>query len=624
MKAAGELQDSPRNPLRPWRHTVEILFRIGGILVLAFNAIVGIVLWWPATAPDAPALLGAGLVLFCQVLMVLDLWKSGSAWVSHAVLLLAVVGLALVAGSADAPSDATSVWWPMQFLMSAVIYAAMSTRGPARWFALGGLLGAHLALRMWGWQLAGLDFDGRFAHLYTAELALLVVTGGTIVLGLKAVGGAADSTDALLEVERRRREEAARDRADVFRSHEADRFIHDTVLHTLRMIAMDRRAIPAATARDAAARLAGILADPLPGARSAEARPAQRLRDRLQSLADSPERADLDVRVSGATGAAVPPDVEVAIVRATKEALDNIALHGATDQAHVLVAMHGLRVTVTITDHGRGFELERVTGGRGVKESIVQRMADAGGKASVTSEPGRGTIVRLEWEPERPADATAHAGTAAFGAASGVFPAILIAAMPLVVFNVWNAAWRTQELAWPMGGWLASLLVAILFAFYGWRGLKSGISRSESRILTFGAWAASLINGLAATIDGGGRHTYWMAGSAAVLAVIQVMFRPLRESIVTCVGLIVIAGTLVGLRTETGAGFPPSHIGPVLAPVFSLIVCWAGRRLFDAMARSAMLAHESALRSFDAAMLRAVEREALEARVEHRDRKSVV
>jgi signal transduction histidine kinase len=56
------------------------------------------------------------------------------------------------------------------------------------------------------------------------------------------------------------------------------------------------------------------------------------------------------------------------------------------------------RVQVTVRDKGIGFDLARVDGTRlGLRRSIAERTADCGGQASIWSEPGRGTVVRMSW-----------------------------------------------------------------------------------------------------------------------------------------------------------------------------------------------------------------------------------
>ena len=52
-------------------------------------------------------------------------------------------------------------------------------------------------------------------------------------------------------------------------------------------------------------------------------------------------------------------------------------------------------VTVTVLDRGRGFDPAQVSDGVGLRESVVARIRDVHGEATVTSEPGAGTHVEI-------------------------------------------------------------------------------------------------------------------------------------------------------------------------------------------------------------------------------------
>ncbi|MBW4718537.1 sensor histidine kinase [Saccharothrix obliqua] len=113
----------------------------------------------------------------------------------------------------------------------------------------------------------------------------------------------------------------------------------------------------------------------------------------LRAVADG---SPLDVRAS-TVPASVPAPVALALVRAVREALRNVERHAGEDRAELAVTTGQGRVTVTVTDHGCGFDPAEVSGHRrGISGSIVARMAAVGGDAEVTSAPG-GTTVRLTW-----------------------------------------------------------------------------------------------------------------------------------------------------------------------------------------------------------------------------------
>ena len=52
-------------------------------------------------------------------------------------------------------------------------------------------------------------------------------------------------------------------------------------------------------------------------------------------------------------------------------------------------------VLIEVADDGRGFDVEKVSAGRGLG-SLRQRAVDLGGSLDITSKPGAGTRVRLQ------------------------------------------------------------------------------------------------------------------------------------------------------------------------------------------------------------------------------------
>lgn len=142
-----------------------------------------------------------------------------------------------------------------------------------------------------------------------------------------------------------------------------------------------------------------------------------RARDDLQVLRSAPEisegRMDLVQMVRSVLDHALPveatlPDrvelpggVVLAIVGGLREALSNVVRHAEVDHAELSVERDQRgAVTVLLTDRGRGFDTGSVPDGAfGVSGSIVGRMREVGGSASVRSEAGAGTQVRWHWAP---------------------------------------------------------------------------------------------------------------------------------------------------------------------------------------------------------------------------------
>lgn len=139
----------------------------------------------------------------------------------------------------------------------------------------------------------------------------------------------------------------------------------------------------------------------------------------------------------------VPVPVAVAMSYAVREALANVVSHAGTDEAWVEVSLtpadgetgqaeppgadaarvtpgqaaagvsgqaaaHGAAETppsleVTVRDAGAGFDPARVDPVRlGLRRSIVERITEWGGRASIRSAPGEGTVVSLCWTAPEP------------------------------------------------------------------------------------------------------------------------------------------------------------------------------------------------------------------------------
>jgi hypothetical protein len=201
---------------------------------------------------------------------------------------------------------------------------------------------------------------------------------------LLAAARQADALAAVRESERVAAAVNAARRADE-RRHQA--LLHDTVAATLLMVGVG--AVPERSGWLAAqaARDLRVLQGPAPAA------PAN-LADLLRAaIADSP------VRIEHGPFPAIrlPAPIAQAIAGAVHEALTNVRRHAGVPVAHLSVKLDPVRVI--IADAGRGF----VPGAgeqdhrRGVAHSIVGRLADAGGRASIASAPGAGTVVTLEW-----------------------------------------------------------------------------------------------------------------------------------------------------------------------------------------------------------------------------------
>jgi signal transduction histidine kinase len=191
-----------------------------------------------------------------------------------------------------------------------------------------------------------------------------------------------------------RRDAAAAERERITRG------IHDSVLQVLALISSRGQALGGEAAE------LGKLAGEQEGALRALLASGGDQRRPLGGLIDVRSLigplADARITVScPATPVLLPAVTATALSGAVAAALDNVARHaGPGARAWVLVEDEEQHVTVSVRDDGAGFSEGRLAvaaaeGRLGVSHSIVGRVREVGGTASLTSAPGLGTEVEL-------------------------------------------------------------------------------------------------------------------------------------------------------------------------------------------------------------------------------------
>jgi signal transduction histidine kinase len=231
--------------------------------------------------------------------------------------------------------------------------------------------------------MGGFSADAVFVEMWTfGEAGLSRVLFLLVLAGAKAADRAAEESESL----RRDAAVAAARRADE-REHLA--VLHDTAAATMLAVGTGTIGNGAAPwlAEQAARDLETLTRQPDSGDTD------------LVRLLDQVVRHDqLTVSTTTPDALPMPAAAAVAISAAARAALSNVDRHAGVAVATVVVSGDGDRVTVEVTDTGRGFVPDEVSAHRrGISMSIMERMALVGGHAEVASAPGAGTRVRLEW-----------------------------------------------------------------------------------------------------------------------------------------------------------------------------------------------------------------------------------
>ena len=88
----------------------------------------------------------------------------------------------------------------------------------------------------------------------------------------------------------------------------------------------------------------------------------------------------------------------LAIYRIAQEALRNVAKHAGAAEAHLVLAAVKDGCELEISDGGRGFDTEGPQAGPGLGlVSMRERASLAGGRLTIASRPGMGTVVRARF-----------------------------------------------------------------------------------------------------------------------------------------------------------------------------------------------------------------------------------
>jgi PAS domain S-box-containing protein len=118
----------------------------------------------------------------------------------------------------------------------------------------------------------------------------------------------------------------------------------------------------------------------------------------LKQLAESiTGRSRVPVSVAITGRCQVPVEVKVALYRIAQEALNNVAKHAGAGQVDVKLACRAGKVTLTVADDGRGFEMKKLPPNSLGLSIMRERAREIGAAVTVRSRPGAGTKVRVVW-----------------------------------------------------------------------------------------------------------------------------------------------------------------------------------------------------------------------------------
>jgi signal transduction histidine kinase len=348
-------------------------------VIVLVNAVAIYLLRYPGY--DHPA--AGALVMACLVG-----WTGFAGWAysaperRRAPLLVADLTVAVVAIllSPYVKGETLNATLPGFWVMGAVLAWAVLWRWP------GGLVAAAAV------SVADLSIREDFSQKAYGNIFLLVL-GGLIVGFLSE----------LLQLTAAQRDRAERAAAAAAERQRLARAVHDGVLQVLALV--QRRAPELGADGQELGRLAGeqeVRLRSLVQQESRESAPPLGDRDLAQLLAGL-QSGTVHVALPGGA-VAMPAEDAGEVLAAVEECLSNVR-HHVGPEAGVWVLLEELddRWVVSVRDEGPGIAAGRLEssaaeGRLGVRQSIVGRMRDLGGTATVHTAPGEGT----EWELSLP------------------------------------------------------------------------------------------------------------------------------------------------------------------------------------------------------------------------------
>jgi hypothetical protein len=454
-----------------------------------------------------------------------------------------------------------------------------------------------------GAQLAA---DWVRTDLLTALTGLLpVATAGLVVaVCIPVMREAARRADGAADGQHRSAARAA-ERAASSRAHlEIQGVLHDDVVSALRAVSLTD--VSAAEARSAAqGAIAAIERSPVD--EDATPRDLVQLVNGLEPVPGTVTTFRLGDELI------VPAAVARASVAAAREALRNVARHARA--SHVLVSLDRVDdgFTLAISDDGIGFRTPAGVGrSHGLRYSVIRRIEDVGGQADVISATGRGTVVRLAWQPvggPPPHDPSRPERIAS--ALVDVRRPLAAVCLPYLTMTGAYALRYTIDGSAPW--WL-------LVWFAGLGAITLALLARAHTGLSGPVVAAALGYGVAGTIASlfvlspGSAHDYssWPLGAITALLAVVVIVRPPWEA---AAALLVqqVAITAAALTGRFGSGpwtaqiaaVTPGAMSTVEPVVLGLVVVQVVLKLGDAVMRAnaaydAATAAESALRAREA------------------------
>lgn len=310
------------------------------------------------------------------------------------------------------PAVAGGVWasperpWPWFLMTVAAAAGAVAFR---TWMATAYLVITPLLYAI----LRTTSYGGEAVPLLAFfDFIYAVLLGGAVLVIITMLRASAASVDAAQATALERYDQAVREHATEVERVQVDSIVHDSVLTAFLSAANSQ----SDEAKALAAALAGNAIRHLRDAEQASPDDDSlvRIETVVQRLSEvqGPLVGLFEISSKHCSGV-IPAVAADALFSAALQSMVNSLQH-AGDEDGIrrwvdLAETDGGGVFIEVGDTGRGFDVAEIPSQRlGVRVSILERLAGAGGHAVIDSVAGRGTIIRLSWPAGREAEEAAE------------------------------------------------------------------------------------------------------------------------------------------------------------------------------------------------------------------------
>lgn len=320
--------------------------------------------------------------------------RGVNAYVSFAYL-VALVAWPLVSLDPSAVASARPWLWLLCTVATSTAAVAFST-----WSATAYLIVTPIVygfVRMTpsggakGWESATLD------------VAYAIILGGAVLILITLLRQAAASVDAAQAAALDRYSHAVRQHATEVERVHVDAIVHDSVLTTLLSAANAYTPEAKALATRMARNAMGHLKD------AAATSPDDDARVSLGQLAHrimGATSARFELRTIEVTVGSIPVQSAESVYSAAVQAMVNSLQHAGGADVHrwlSIAAAEDEGIRIGVGDDGAGFDLDAVPSERlGVRVSIIERVANAGGTVEIETSVGAGTVIWITWTGDAP------------------------------------------------------------------------------------------------------------------------------------------------------------------------------------------------------------------------------